>query len=386
MFLKPNVHKKPIPYQSTPQVCYLEKFLQPQSAVRSKTGFFSGLKEAIVEVKKTVVASAKKVAETVKFSMQAALETAKTTEENTILKNTVTTEEALTSIVNIEKLKETRKNYEDLCVRYVGLFGQEPEVMTISHSKIATLTELKKCIATITPIIEREEMMVSLEHEFKKGASAYLPHKFIKPFNIKELKEICLSEGGKPYKKELAGMAQIFIENSCRVDDSMENFNQLSKNYFSEAVKSVKEIYNIKSDGSNKLLERIPKLGIIPKILRVNEQTRLTRCVISDFCDISQQYVEKGLKPYLQKYNNQYEQIQKFVEKHKMSTFLNYRYTNRVMQKVDEIRKHRLETQIKLLNSFAANGANLSKMCKSIERSGEVEIAKKALFMLIPYL
>ena len=69
-----------------------------------------------------------------------------------------------------------------------------------------------------------------------------------------------------------------------------------------------------------------------------------------------------------------------------MSTFLNYRYTNRVMQKVDEIRKHRLETQIKLLNSFAANGANLSKMCKSIERSGEVEIAKKALFMLIPYL
>ena len=56
------------------------------------------------------------------------------------------------------------------------------------------------------------------------------------------------------------------------------------------------------------------------------------------------------------------------------------------MQKVDEIRKHRLETQIKLLNSFAANGANLSKMCKLIERSGEIEIAKKALFMLIPYL
>lgn len=108
--------------------------------------------------------------------------------------------------------------------------------------------------------------------------------------------------------------------------------------------------------------------------------------MLGDFKDISDKYVAKGLKPYLQKYNKQYGQIQEFVDEHWFRAFFYRRYTKRIMQKVDEVRIHRLKSQATLLNAFAANGANLSKMCKSIEHSGKVEIAKKALFMLIPYL
>ncbi len=385
-FFKPNALDKCVPYQSTPKVCYLEKFLQPQVAVRRKVGLFSGLKEAFQSAKEAVVSGAKKVAEAVKTGAQATFETAKIATGAVVTNSTTTQSDVIESIINLKELKETRKNYEELCERYTRLFGTKPDVMTTLKVKFATLTQLKTCIATITPIVEREEMMVDLEHTFKKGAASYLPHIYAEPFNVRELKEIRKPDKIKSYKKELAGMAQTFMENSCKVEDGMEVFNKLSKNYFTQAAKSVKEIYDIKSDGANQLLERIPKLGIIPKTLRVKEQTRLTRCVLGDFKDISDKYVAKGLKPYLQKYNKQYGQIQEFVDEHWFRAFFYRRYTKRIMQKVDEVRIHRLKSQATLLNAFAANGANLSKMCKSIEHSGKVEIAKKALFMLIPYL
>ena len=384
-FFKSNIIEKQILSSTLPQVCYLTKFLQPQTTVK-KGNFFSGLKNAIVNAKETVVATTKKVANAVKTGAVTTFEVSRIIVGNKLANNTISADDVISSVADLKKLKEARKEYEGLCERYTRLFGMKLFPQVSLPYKSLTISELQKEITTLYSVVEREEMMISLERKFKKGATSYLPDKYAVPFKTKELKEICSNKKIKSYKKELINMAQVFIENSCRVEDSMSTFNKLSKNYFSHAAQSVKEIYDIKSDNVNQWLERIPKLGIIPKALRVKEQTRLTRCVLSDFKDISKKYVAEGMKPYLQKYNNQYAKMQNFIDEHRFKAFFHRKYTNRIMQKVNEVKTHRLKAQAELLNNFATNGANLTMMCHSIEHSGQVEIAKKALFLLIPYL
>ena len=144
------------------------------------------------------------------------------------------------------------------------------------------------------------------------------------------------------------------------------------------------KIFDLKSDSTNKLLERIPKLGIIPKILRVSEQIRLAKCVIKDFNDVSEKYVSKSMIPYIKEFENQYKTIVNYIETHSFKSKIHNQFTKNCLEKVEEVNTERKDTSIKLLDSFSIGGSNINQTCDKVKKNGIKEVAMKAVFMIIP--
>ena len=228
--------------------------------------------------------------------------------------------------------------------------------------------------------IMREKMMLELETQFTKGAAHYRPCNHISrgtvPFDLNSIRDI-IPDNDHPYREELKRMSLLFCENSAKIEPALIDFNTLSNQYFSEAAQSINEIFDLQKDTTLKWLERIPKLGIIPKALRVGEQIRLTRCVMKDYQAVSDKYLTHGIIPLINKYNGQYETIRNYVDEHKKGGFWNKKFTEKVLNMVKNTKKQRFETNAKILNLYSRSGMNLSNICKNIKNKSLFDLAAK---------
>lgn len=324
------------------------------------------------------------------------------------------------------ELKNTTTELRSVYNTYIKL-APTPEILNLTIIENQGKIAMQQCITSLKEKIEREEMMRNLELKFTKGASFYKSHsnrygyEGVDPFSLKNLTDIQPRSNVK-YNEEYSRLNAIFIANSAQIDNAITAFNELSKNFQTEAAKSLKEIFNLQSDKTNKWLERIPKLGIIPKVLRITEQVRLSKCIIKDYQDISNEFVEKKLMPLIKKYNLQYDTIRKYAAEHqqeynkqieynkqlieeshwwqfkdrfkykKCNKDLKYNQTtdeeitNLYQEKIYDIKKQRQDVAAKSINVFARCGMNINNICKSVQSKGITDIARKAIFTLLPFV
>ena len=175
----------------------------------------------------------------------------------------------------------------------------------------------------------------------------------------------------------------MYLDNSVDVEPAMLIFKELSRNYFVQAGKSMKEIFDLKNDTATKWLERIPKIGLITKALRVKDQIKLSKCVLKDYEDISKKYVQNGIMPIFNHYEEGYKTIEKYIVEHSAKTDEYKEYTNSYLKKIKEAREKRIKTNNKMLDIFATNGYNLVKSCDKVKKDGSKELIKKTLFTLV---
>lgn len=324
-----------------------------ESLITGLKNFFGGIKTAVIDLftsKKTITAT---IQQTAKI-------------DNSML-----------------LLKQYKQDYQKLYEEYLLLFGERADKTLLKTPENITLSNAKICIGNISLEIENEKLVQKLEKTFTKGASFYLPQnssiKF-KPYQIQEI----VPDENNGFKEELKRMAIIFLNNSNSLDETLKSFNELSKNYFSETAKSIKEIFDLKS--TNKWFERIPKLGIIPKVLRINDQLRLTKCLINDYKGVSESYITNGVVPIVNKYNQQYHSIQDYIKKHPVKAFWYRNYTKKVMQKLEDARKMRLETSAKMTEQFARGGIGINNIYKNIKKEGVISVTRKAIICIMPFL
>ncbi len=370
------------------RVIFTSEFLDKPTLICKKTpfvvntkkenGFFSKLGKKI-----------RNVVNTVKEEIKSTL-VSETQYTKNLIKTTTTTHVAApitrTAVVTPmqpNELEILQKEFERVLQQYYTLLGFRADMQKYSGWKTLTLPALKTMVAEVKEEILREKMMQGLEIQFTKGARHYLPKR--EPFDCSDIQSLNVPDKSGNYKKELKELAITYLKNSARVDKSLLLFNELSHNFFSEAAQSIKDIYAIQSDPVNKWLERIPKLGIIPKALRVKEQVRLTRCILKDYGNVSESYVNIALKPYIKKYDNQLSLIKDYVAQHKVKAMFFKGYTNSIISTLEKARAKRMNAGKHLLDNYAANGANLSKMCYKIQKNGGIDLVKKTLFTLLPF-
>lgn len=339
--------------------------MKPTVQPKKQKGLFAGLREVISDVAEDV----KKL-----FTPQKPSE-AKIQEAIERIKN-----------IQIEKEKPLISIEEKLIEKLLNdlqkATGQRLQVRTTTGLTYAEVLQLRKEVeATVTVEIEHEELIKSLEKTFRRGKESFLPNRKNKPFESADLKDIVPEENPKSYKEELKRICRIYFDNTRIMDTNARDFFELSNNYFKSAAADLKEIYNIGSE--TKILEKIPKLGIIPKILRVGDQIRLTRCVKQDYDDITRDYVKSGFVPLVNKYNTQPDIIKEFVEQHNVKAFFNRSFTNKCLEKVEKARKDRAALSAKMLEKYAKSGKNICNVCNKIENTGIKDVVKKAIITLI---
>ena len=370
------------------RVIFTSEFLDKPTLICKKTpfvvntkkenGFFSKLGKKI-----------RNVVNTVKEEIKSTLVSETQYTKNLIRTTTTThvtapiTRTAVTTPMHPNELEILQEEFEPVLQQYYTLLGFRADMQKYSGWRTLTLPALKTIVAEVKEEISREKMMQSLEIQFTKGARHYLPKE--KPFDCSDIQPLNIPDKSGNYKKVLKELAITYLKNSARVDKSLLLFNELSHNFFSEAAQSIKDIYAIQSDPVNKWLERIPKLGIIPKALRVKEQVRLTRCILKDYGNVSESYVNIALKPYIKKYDNQLSLIKDYVAQHKVKAMFFKGYTNNIISTLEAVRAKRMNAGKHLLDNYAVNGANLSKMCYKIQKNGGIDLVKKTLFTLLPF-
>ena len=279
-------------------------------------------------------------------------------------------------------LQAKKDEYQALYSEYVNLFGNRRDNITYPSFVTCSLNELESKVTSLKNTIAHEKMMLNLEAQFTKGAENYLPYYYTGDFFPDSISKIVPQEN-LSYKYNIRIMSNQFLINSSSIDSSLISFNKLSKNYFKEAAISLKEIHNLKS--SNRWFEMIPKLGIIPKLLRVNDQIRLTKCLMKDYVDVSENYIEKGIIPLFKKYNSGYKEILKYKEKHYIKAFFYRAFTKKYLDKINDARELRLGTLAKMTEQFAKGGVNINNICENVRKQGVGDLAKKAVISFLTF-
>ena len=126
------------------------------------------------------------------------------------------------------------------------------------------------------------------------------------------------------------------------------------------------------------MLERIPKLGLIPKVLRVSDQIILTRFISKDYEEFAEKYIKGGIIPFIEKYNSQYMQIFNYINENKVQpTVQHEKFALEMPKIIDSIKQIRMQTDYKLVNSYASNRMNVENICKRVKTKGIIDVARK---------
>lgn len=294
-----------------------------------------------------------------------------------------------------KKAKELKiNNIQEDFKKYKGLVLNSTDEEQISILKriqlqindiaaILSTSKLDQLQIQIQEECQREEMMQSLEKIFTRGFKFYTKLQEKNPYDLNLIKEVQPNPVNS-YKNTLRQMTTTYLEDSNNIEPAILAFDDMSTKFFEEAAKSIKEIFALKTDNTQKWLERIPKLGLIAKALRVGEQIRLTKCLLKDYSELTEKNVSQGIQQLINKYNAQYNQIKKFIEQHPTQAKIHKNFTQEILNTIENARQGRLETYGKKLDIYSKNGMNISNICYNIKKKGGIELATKALFTLAP--
>ena len=367
---------------NTPLVSYNQK-LMLQERTQQRTYYDYGKKREFRPFKK-LKSAIKTAITTIKEAFAPAPQVVKQT---TVVAAEATRQAQLKIEAEARERKELVSEYETLYEQCVKLYGEKN--LELSIAKIPAtmkLTDVKLQLELVKNEIAYQKHVAELKAFFTRGADDFLPsgNNGIKkdPFKDIKLKEIVPDEKNS-YKAELKRLANLHLENSLVIEPAMLGFKELSKNYFEHAGKSLKEIFDIKSDPANSWLERIPKVGVVFKTLRVRDQIKLSKCVLKDYSEVSEKYVQNGIMPIVKQYDNDYKTIKNYVEEHSFKSFIYAKYTKKYLSKLEDARNRRVDTSAKMLEIYSRNGANLSRACEDVKKNGTKEVLKKALFTLV---
>lgn len=283
-----------------------------------------------------------------------------------------------------DELAAARIIYKGLLKRYRELCDKECNQKFFYNWHSWDLELLKTRTAELKEELSYQEMVQNAAKVLRKGGDEYVPPEDKSVFDLSNLSEITPNKN-RDYVKELYRMCEIFLKNSAACDNALVAFNNLHKLYAQEAAKGIKEIFALQNDKTNKILERIPKLGLIPKALRVNDQLKLTKCIMSDYEELTNKYVIGGLTPFMKKYNLQYNQILDFINSDQIQYDKNKVVVGYLLNIIEGTRQKRVNADYKILNSYSSNGMNISNICNQVKRRGLFDLARKTVLTLAPF-
>ena len=297
--------------------------------------------------------------------------------------------EAEAARIEAKAVSSARFEFAQLHQKYISMFAKGdlfPNVPEFNNYYNLNSIELKKLIFVIKTCIQHQAIINSLRPKFCIGADKYSEDNDKQAFRTVNLQEISPKQyilnnkkRSENFKKELVRIYKIYIENSKAVENPISAFNNVTKTFFDKSKKSLKEIYDIKKKWYYRYLEKVPKLGLIPRAVRVAGQINLTRCIMKDYKDVTNNYVKLGLSPVMKKYTGQAALIKDFVNKNKYYLERDdFVFAEQTLQNIENVKTQRLNAYKKLFDLFAKGGCNISNICTNIRLRESIGLLKKA--------
>lgn len=278
------------------------------------------------------------------------------------------------------EIDRLRTAYEHRLAKYKNMFADgdmQPDISDFNNYCTVNIDKLKAAMSELSKLIKHQKIINELKTRYQQGAANYANFNDNNKLKNSPLKEINPNnKRNMSYRKELKKRCRVFLYNSQIVEEAINAFNNVSKTYFRSANKKLKNIFEIKSCVGD--FERIPYVGILPKSVRVADEYNLTKCILKDFEDITQEYVVNGMQPTMKKYRKQYDEIDQFTKTHEHSSE-DEKYTKVMLNLISDVQNERNEIYAKLFLDFVKAGASISNICNNLMLKDGVAMTLKLL-------
>ena len=287
----------------------------------------------------------------------------------------------------LNKLQETRNIYKKQLDSYKKLFNGDEMQPNFSHYEnyiTLQLESLQLLLKELSSDIERQQKIINIKKIITEGADGYNDGPGGNGSTSCRLQYLSLidysNKSSKKYISNLDKLCNTFFLNSKILDDGLNGFNIITKNFYAKSSVKLKEIFDLQNNKKIKWLERIPKLGIIPKGLRVYEQHSLANCIIKDFKNITKTHIDKEIHKTIKEYQEQYKLLTDYIDRHKDKFDKNTNnYSKIILKKLKNCHEKRIKTYSTIFNNFSTGGCNIKNICNQIKTKGIISLATKAI-------
>ena len=286
-----------------------------------------------------------------------------------------------------QKIQQLQKEMASELERYKKMFSPDDLVPDLSMFmpnafKHLSLEALEKRLNVLKACISHQDIINKLKNKYLNGAKSYISDKEAENItNIKIEDDGDLNiKNGETYKSKLNRMCTAFLKESKSIEAPILDFHNVSTKFFDRSKKNIEEIFELKEKWYYKYLEKVPKLGLVPKAMRVTGQLNLTRCIMKDYSAVTDKYVKNGINPVISEYNRQFLKIKKFVAKNRDSLEQeDKKYSKKLLKRITVIRDKHIDTYRKLFDIYAKGGCNISNICKNVRFQGLVSLVTKTI-------
>ena len=381
------VSKKPLlAYQSMHEIQPYGNF---SSLGENIANSITSIKEGVINIKDNIYA---KIAAQ-KLKMQRKIIDKKVKDLNkqhSILKNkqdTLTQEQLLHSINKIFKdahLKIAPMNFKNVTnEELLNFFEQYIQYYSINGKDALINASITQARAENM----REKVMADIMKELKKGADYYTTPK-IREHLTASLVPIAPNKNLtniSQYIDEIKTTYITYRENSEKINNLLDAFRELSKNYFTEAGDKLQDTLNLKKDNLYRILERIPVIGIIPKGFRIHEQYSMIKTMLQDYAAVTECYLQNGANPVMVEYSKQYDIIIDYIKTvlPKFKKQENIQLLESMIDKINTAKEKKDMVYKNLVKIFLVKGTKLTKACKQIKTKEQIELALKLASSLL---
>lgn len=291
-------------------------------------------------------------------------------------------------IIEANKLLNARNDFKNKLQEYKNMFDNDdiiPDLSEFSKYRYVSLAELKKLSLVLNAYIKHQKVINKLKNKYRRGAGSFSSNNDDNNIRTNKLIELPTDIVRKSNisRQDLILLFNIYTKNSKKIELPIKSFNNISKSFFKRTKSNMEEIYEYKKKWWSKLGEKVPKLGIIPKSVRIIGQINLTRQIMKDYREIIQQYVKEGVNPLVKQYAEQYYTIEACTNRYKSKEIgpKNMKFADRLSKVMKNLRKDRISTYSKIYDNFARAGCNISNFCNNVRLKGGVSLGLKTLLI-----
>ncbi len=225
----------------------------------------------------------------------------------------------------------------------------------------------------------------SLKAVYRKGSNFYSDgvrnSTFTNKIQIPELDIQAIGGfGGNESTKLFEEIFTTFMSDDTQLLSQSLNASYKIKNKYFKFVNmqlnEINEMYSL----PQKIQERAPIIGVVPKVQRVSKQQQAIKYVYADYNDYCNTFIHKGIHPIASSYVKKIKQTQNNMNL--IEPYLSNRdcvYVNKIITEMKKIASPLVEDYIKLLSSVANNGEIIAKSYKSITGNGNISSIMKLL-------
>ena len=289
------------------------------------------------------------------------------------------------SIAESKKLYNARNDFKNKLQEYKNMFDNDdiiPDLSEFSKYRYVSLAELIKLTLVLEACIKHQEAINKLKSRYCRGASKFSSSDDDRNLGYCKLQDLPPELINKPNltRKDLIILYNIFMKNSKTIEAPIKSFHNVSKSFFKRTKSNMEEIFEIKKRWF--WAEKIPKINIIPKAIRITGQINLTRRIMRDYREIMGKYIKNGVNITVVQYGNQYNIINNCINTFKNDNLNNdkIQFADKLLYKMQNAKADRVSTYARLFDAYAAAGYNINNFCNNVRLKGGIGLGLKALF------